>query len=83
MTVKDLEEMKTEEILFSYVIMQGKFKFPKETKYPSIPCYVDENTTVYPLNGECVLTGAEYLLAKNKGCKIELTEINYLPFLKG
>lgn len=78
----ELTKMSDAEILNSYVILKGKFAFPKGTMYPSIPCYVDESTTVYPLNGECVLTGSEYLLAKNQGCKLKLTDIFYLPYLK-
>lgn len=70
-----------EEILWSYTIMKGKFTFPKSTKFPSIPCYVGD-ATVYPLKGECVLTGPEYLLAKKQGCKLVLSEIFYLPFVK-
>lgn len=81
-SVKELEKMKPSEILFSYIVIKGKFSFPDAVKYPSIPCYVDANTTVYPLKGECVLTGAEYLLAKSQGCALDITEVFYLPFAK-
>jgi len=81
-TEKELNKLGSNDILFSYVVLKGKFNFPESVKYPSIPCYVDANTTVYPLKGECVLTGAEYLLAKKQGCVFELSEIFYLPFAK-
>lgn len=46
------------------------FEFPSNVKYPSIPCYVDKTTTVYPLKGTAFLTGPEFLLAKkNKQTK--------------
>jgi hypothetical protein len=82
LTVKALEKMNSLEKLFSYIIIKARFKFNNNIKYPSIPCYVDETTTVYPLEGECVLTGAEYILAKNQGCKLKIIEIYYIPFSK-
>jgi hypothetical protein len=66
-----LEKMSFKEILYSYTIIKARFQFEKSIKYPSIPCYLDETTTVYPLEGTCVLTGAEYLLAKKEQkCKL-------------
>lgn len=65
----------TEEFLKGYLIVNGLFTFPKDTKYPlkppSIPCYIDSTSTVYP-TGSCLLIGPEYLLAKNQGCDIEI-----------
>lgn len=44
--------------------------FPLMLNTPSIPCYVDKTTTVYPLKGTAFLTGPEFLLAKkNKQTK--------------
>ena len=77
----ELKKLSQEEILYSYLIIAADFEFPPSTKYPSIPCYVDENCTVYPLTGSCVLTGAEYLLAKRQGCKFQFDVIHYTPFL--
>jgi hypothetical protein len=54
------------------------FKYPKSVKDPSIPNYIDKTSTVYPLECSflfvcvCLLTGPEYLLAKQQGCKIEI-----------
>ena len=77
----ELAKLTPDEILYSYLIIKGEFEFPKNVKYPSIPCYVDENCTVYPLQGSCNLSGAEYLLAKSQNCRIKITEIIYTPFL--
>ena len=77
---KELKLLSPSEILYSYTIIHGSFVFPDSTKYPSIPCYVDENCTVYPLEGECVITGSEYLLARSQGCKFQYSEIIHIPF---
>ena len=39
-----------------YLIVNTKFEFPENVKYPSIPCYIDKTTTVYPQSGEAFLT---------------------------
>jgi hypothetical protein len=33
-----------------------------------------------PLSGSAVLTGADYLLAKNQGCLFDIYDIIYIPF---
>lgn len=81
-SLKEFQKMSFNEILYSYIIMTAKFKFKQTTKYPSIPCYVDETTTVYPLEGEGILTGPEYLLAKNQKCDLKISDIYYIPFEK-
>jgi hypothetical protein len=49
-------------------------------KYPSIPCYIDKNATVYPLKGDnAFLTGPEYLLAKQQACTFEFLSAFYIP----
>lgn len=80
LSVAELKVLTREEILFSYLIIHAEFEFPAGTKYPSIPCYVDENCTVYPLSGSCVLTGAEYLLALDQKCSFDLHDIYHTPF---
>ena len=72
--------MTDEDLLYSYIIIKGKFSFPKTVKFPSIPCFVDKDTTAYPLSGECVLTGAEYIVARNQGCEFRLSDIYYMKF---
>jgi len=82
LSITDLEEMSRAEVLYSYLIIHADFEFPVVTKYPSIPCYVDENCTVYPLKGSCVITGAEYILAISQNCKFNIYDIYYTPFQK-
>lgn len=72
------DEVKTwdnEKLMAGFVILHGDFKFPKKVKYPSIPCYIDEKATVYPLEGSCLITGPEFILAKNQGCEFEIKSI--------
>jgi hypothetical protein len=78
----DLNKLSKEELLYSYIIINADFEFPVKTKYPSIPCYVDENSTVYPLKGSCVITGAEYLLALSQKCNFKIYDIYFTPFFK-
>jgi hypothetical protein len=80
LTIKDLMALTREELVFSYIIINADFEFPPDTKYPSIPCYVDENCTVYPLKGSCVLTGSEYYLGKSQGCQYKIHDIYFTPF---
>lgn len=80
LTYSELNSLSYEELLFSYTIIKAEFEFPENTKYPSIPCFVDENCTVYPLKGNCVITGSEYILAKNQGCNFIFEDIYCTPF---
>lgn len=66
--------------LDNYVIVKGSFEFPSNVKYPSIPCFVDEVITVYPLKGSCILTGPEYLVALNQGAEFSLDTVLIIPF---
>ena len=59
---EDLKLKSDKDILYSYIIMKVKFKFNENVRYPSIPCYVDENTMIFPLSGEAVIMGSKYLL---------------------
>lgn len=77
---EELKNMKKEEILYSYIIISCDFKFPDSVKYPSIGCFIDDTTTVYPLEGKGYLTGSEYLLALDQGCELTIREIVYIPF---
>ncbi len=80
LSLKALESMSNVEILNSYTIMKVKFEFPSETKYPSIPCYIDKTSSIYPLKGVGVITGCEYILAKYQGCKMQISDIYSIPF---
>ena len=82
LTEDELLQLSDEDLLYSYTIIKCQFNFPGNVKFPSIPVYVDETTTVYPLNGSAVITGAEYILARNQGCsinKLEIYQISYQP----
>src|SRR5207249_8864567 len=81
-SVRELEKMSFNDILYSYVIMKAKFKFHSKIKFPSLTCNVDEDVSVYPLEGESIINGAEYLLAKSQKCKLQISEIYYLLFEK-
>lgn len=72
--------MTDDEILYSYIIIKTEFSFKETVKYPSIPCFIDKNTTVYPLKGSAILTGAEYILARNIGCVFKIQDIYLIPF---
>lgn len=74
-----LKDLKDIDLLRGYLIVNARFNFPKNVKYPSIACYVDETTTVYPLTGECLVTGPEYLLALNQGCEFTIKSAFYIP----
>jgi hypothetical protein len=76
----EIKRMKDNELIFSYTMIIASFSFPDNVKYPSIPCKVDEGTTVYPLNGKGYLTGAEYVLAKSQGCEMKILEAVVIPF---
>lgn len=80
LTIEEIDKMSDYELIFSYIIIKVRFKFPSDTKYPSIPCKVDETTTVYPLEGEGYLTGSEYVLAKSQGCSMTIEDNFYIPF---
>ena len=84
LTLSKLKGMSDQDLIFNYVIITVNFKFDSKVKYPSIPCVLDENTTVYPLEGESVLTGVEYLLAKKQGCEFSNLRDGYIiPFERG
>lgn len=78
----ELLKLDDKDIINSYTVIKAEFEFPAKTKYPSIPVFLDDTTTVYPLTGNCVITGIEYVLAKNQGCKFKFQEIFKVPFGK-
>lgn len=76
---EELNDWSNDKFLKGYLIVNANFNFPADVKYPSIPCFIDNSATVYPLNGTCLLTGPEYLLAKNQGCEIHVKSAFYIP----
>ena len=83
LSLQELNLMTNTDILYSFIIIQCDFKFPEKVKYPSIACFIDETSTVYPLSGSAFLTGSEYLLAKSQGCEFQIKSIDYIPFRPG
>lgn len=77
---KQLEKYPTREFFLNYMAMEVVFEFPEEVKYPCIPQNVDEFTAIYPRTGKSVITGFEYLLAKNLGCKFKKVHAVSIPF---
>jgi hypothetical protein len=77
--IESVFNMSTDELLKGYLILNTSFKFPDNTKYPSIPCYADESTTVYPLTGSALVSGPEYILARNQKCEFEIKSAFYIP----
>lgn len=75
-----LEKYPTREFFRNYMAMEVVFEFPEEIKYPCIPQNVDEFTAIYPRTGKSVITGFEYLLAKNLGCKFKKVHAVSIPF---
>lgn len=80
-SASEILDMTFPELLYSYTTIEvNSFEFPETTEYPSIPCYADELTTCYPRQGKAVLTGSEYITAKNQGCEMEISGGTLIPF---
>ncbi|KAG0121864.1 hypothetical protein HOY82DRAFT_544419, partial [Tuber indicum] len=58
-------DIKKLNFLDGYSALNVQFNLPGEINFPPIPVSVDKNITVYPLQGESLITGLEYLSAKN------------------
>ena len=83
LSITELKEKSKDYLLKSYTVIKCDFNFPDSVKYPSIPVYVDETTTVYPQSGKgVILTGAEYLLAESQNCEMIIEEVYSIPFSK-
>ena len=82
LTISELNKIPHIDLIHSYIIIHADFEFPVDTKFPSIACYVNETCTIFPLKGECVVTGAEYLLAVKQGCVFTFKDVNMIPFKK-
>lgn len=80
-TLKDLNAMSNHDLIYSYTIIDCKFRFPADTKYPSILEYINDSAVVFPLEGKAILTGSQYLVAKNQGCVFsDVENIFTIPF---
>lgn len=75
-----VKELKNEDFIYNYILLEVKFKFKEDTKFPNIPCFVDNDTDAYVLEGESIITGPEYLVAKQNGCDIKIKGGVLIPF---
>jgi len=81
----------------SYTAVKVQFNLPNTIKYPPIPVQLDKNITIYPLQGESLITGLEYQSAINildqalknlpgiqrKKYFVKLIYGSYIPFKEG
>lgn len=81
-TLDQLQNLCEEEILINYIVLECRFTFPEDVKFPCLPCSVDEITTIYPRQGVSVITGVEYLAALSMGCVFENGIGVKIPFAK-
>jgi hypothetical protein len=79
-TQKELSRIEDKEFFDNYFAIKCSFSFPETVIYPCLPCSVDPNTTVYPLEGSGVITGLEYLAASKMGCVFEKVRAIKIPF---
>jgi hypothetical protein len=77
-----INKMSDEELMLSYLVIDVDFKFPPNTKYPSIPTRVDNDVDIYPLEGRSIITGPEYVTAKSIGCNLRVRSGVIIPFDK-
>jgi len=70
------------DLLKSYTVLKVKFQFPKTCLYPNLPVRLEKSSIIYPLTGEGICTGSEFLLAMDLNCSIEIEQGVYIPFLK-
>jgi len=79
---KTVLEMSNESLLLNYISLDVDFKFPSSVKYPCIPTRVDDDVDIYPQEGRSVITGCEYLVAKEMGCRLFVNDGIMIPFKK-
>lgn len=58
-----------------------KFKFPENTRYPSLPVQ-SPNGLLYPLSGETYVTAPELAVAIGMECKIDIQHGVIVPFIE-
>lgn len=68
------------DLINSFTVLHVSFEYPESVKYPSLPCQVDKDISIYPLKGETTITGLDYVLAVEQGCRIKLKNGYNIPF---
>jgi hypothetical protein len=76
----EVKDMSDKELIYSYTMIKVKFAFDEDTLYPNIPCFADQTTTVYPLEGAAMLSGSEYIVARARNCKMEVLGGTLIPY---
>jgi hypothetical protein len=80
------------DFLHSYSAIKVRFNLPESIKYPPLPVFMDKTITIYPLSGESVVTGTEFLSARfildkallriSAETKVELSDLNKKYYIK-
>jgi hypothetical protein len=65
----------------SFTFLNIKFSFPETCSYPNLAVRLDKSSIIFPLSGSSICTGSEFLLAMKLGCKIEIVNGIYIPFV--
>jgi len=60
-----------------------RFKFPDNTRFPSLPVKTIKYGLYYPLKGESYCTAPEIKVALNMGCEIEILQGFIIPWQAG
>lgn len=60
-----------------------KFRFPDETRFPSLPVKTGQYGLYYPLGGESYCTAPEIQVAVSMGCEIEVLQGFVIPWVEG
>jgi len=63
--IKNEYELKQLDLSKCFAALRVEFKFPKSVLYPPIPVTLNKDITIYPSSGNSLITGLEYLTAKN------------------
>lgn len=79
---KTVINMKREDLILNYIVLDVEFDFPKTVKYPCIPTRVDDDVDIYPRTGRSTITGVEYYVALSMGCKLIVKSGVMVPFTK-
>jgi hypothetical protein len=84
---RDVENLPTYEFFRNFFAMEVQFTHPgkdvesvKRVKYPGISQNVDDTTTIFPMSGKSIITGYEYIQARNSGCEFSKILAIAIPY---